>query len=207
MSSLRSPLWCLFCPCVLPCVAVVSFYFQWFAVVLPVPCLFCCAFGFCSMLRLPLLPFLLRLPLRMIACVCRFHVTLLYVALDFTLLSLTLFSLYVELTVWRNTLLSRARTEQRRRGLYKQQPGSCGHTERQLGGTHTTTPPHPTPPHPPPPLLSPLPRTSPPPSPTPLPAHRHTQHHPPPPPRFRLVCVPLLWCDLFGRNPSGRPHG
>ena len=94
----------LACCLVLRC----CFYFQWFAVVLPVLCLYSCAFCFCSVLRLPLLPFLLP---TMIACVCRFHVALLYVALalrssPFTLLSLTLFPLYVELRAWRNTLLA-----------------------------------------------------------------------------------------------------
>ena len=106
--SLRSRLWCLFCPCVLPCVALFllfSMVCRCFASALPffvVPFVFAlCCVCLCCPFYFP----------TMIACVSRFHVALLYVALalrssPFTLLSLTLFSLYVELTAWRNTLLA-----------------------------------------------------------------------------------------------------
>ena len=87
---------------------VVSFIFNGLPLFCQCFAFFECAFCFCSVLRLPSLPFLLP---TMIACVCRFHVALLYVALalrssPFTLLSLTLFPLYVELRAWRNTLLA-----------------------------------------------------------------------------------------------------
>ena len=76
--SLRSPLWCLFCPCVLPCVALFllfSMVCRCFASALPffvVPFVFAlCCVCLCSPFYFP----------TMIACVCRFHVALLYVAL------------------------------------------------------------------------------------------------------------------------------